>query len=117
HDIGARKIVYGGIAKFEMIAALITHRKRADAGNDVGFAQGQVAGSVVQQLVPASLSLKGERKRGVAGDVDALDRIHLDCDGERHGGRQLIRRFSASSASVASLWKGSAVRAACMQST
>src|SRR5262249_60483535 len=72
-----------------MVAALVAHAERADAGDDMALAQGQIMRTVIQQSVAAALRFQSERKSRITGDIDALDRIHLDCDGERHGRRSI----------------------------
>src|SRR5207244_5949782 len=54
------------------------------AGIEPPVAQDQGLGQIVEQNVPAPLRLQGERKSRIRVDVDRVDRIHLDRDGERH---------------------------------
>jgi hypothetical protein len=44
----------------------------------------------VEQPVAAGLTLDRQREGRVGVDVDALDRVHLDRDGEAHAG--LLKR-------------------------
>src|SRR5437763_16224035 len=44
----------------------------------------QRVGQIMEQGMPAGLCFEGQRKRRIRIDVDRIDRIHLDRDGESH---------------------------------
>ena len=68
-----------------MVALHVAHLDRLHRGHDLGAAHREVVGRVVEQPVPAPLRLEQQREGGIARDPDALDRVHLDGDGEGHG--------------------------------
>ena len=61
--------------------------------------EGELLRQVVEQRMAARLRLERQRESGIGINVDALDRIHLDGDGEAH---QLSRRLSVASSAAAS---------------
>src|SRR5207253_2507328 len=46
----------------------------------------QVLGHIMIERVPELLRLEHDREGRIARDVDLLERVHLHCDAERHGG-------------------------------
>ena len=84
HDLRVRQFVAARWSEREMIAALVAHRQWAHAGHQVGFAQRKITRAIVQQCMPAQLRFEGQRERGIARNIDPLDRIHLYCDGKAH---------------------------------
>ena len=48
----------------------------------------QPIGGVMEQAMAARLRLEQQREGRIAGDADALDRVHLHGDGQGHGGPQ-----------------------------
>ncbi|PAV69544.1 hypothetical protein WR25_06090 [Diploscapter pachys] len=90
HDIGLlAEIEADGRVEAEMVArarcrrALYRHRMRLRPDAAVGVIQ--VLGEVMEQPVPARLACQHQREARIAGDVDLIERVHLDGDGEGHG--------------------------------
>ena len=86
HDIDiAAEVQDREVAQPEMIAR---HRLHADfmrAGVEPAFLIGQVVGQIMVERISARLRAEHDGERGIAGDVDALQRVHLHCDAKRHG--------------------------------
>src|SRR5579872_1666598 len=66
------QIAHCGRTKREVIVPLITDFKRPCDRSNRTVSQRQVAGAVVEKPMTAFLRLQRERKRRVAGDIDAL---------------------------------------------
>ena len=94
----ARSMV-SGAPKLDMVAALAADLERPGGGDDAALAVAQLARQIVVEPVAAALGLQRQGEAAVAVDVDGLERVHLDRDGERHGGPWSVvgRRRSASS--------------------
>ena len=60
-------------------AHLSGHARRHHA-----VAEGQIARAVIEKRMAARLRFQRQREGGIAGDIDLLDRVHLDRDGKRH---------------------------------
>ncbi len=84
NDVGGRQIVGGGFAEDEVIVLRISHGQRTGPRGHQPIAKGEVARPVIEQRMAAGLRFQRERKGGIARDVDALDRVHLDGNSERH---------------------------------
>ena len=85
HDVDvAAEIEDLGLAEPEMIArdALDGDRMRHRPEPPVGPAQR--LGGIMEEPVPARLGAEHDREGRIAGDVDALQRIHLDGDAQAH---------------------------------
>ena len=63
-----------------MRADLVLDLERLAAREQPVAVQREVGRRVVEELVPAPLRLEQQRERGVAADVDPLDRVHLAGD-------------------------------------
>jgi len=48
------------------------------------IAEGKIARPVIEQAMAAVLRFQRQGKIGIAADIDFLDRVHLDRDGQRH---------------------------------
>ena len=72
-------------AQREVVALPAAHLDRPAAGGDPALVERQPVGGVVEQPVPARLRLLHDPEGGIGGDVDPLDRIHLDGDVQGHG--------------------------------
>jgi hypothetical protein len=94
-----------------VVALLVPHRDRLRRRHDLAVAQGQPVGRVVQERMPAPLRLQQHRERGIAGDLDALDRIHLDRDGKAHGEVSLRRWLSGARTGMATAFDHTGLRA------
>jgi hypothetical protein len=84
HHVGLREVDPLGLAQGGMAALDVLDPQGLGRRGDAAVAQRQAVGRVVQEPVPAALRLDEEREGRVAGDPDALDRVHLDRDGEGH---------------------------------
>src|ERR1700681_1063183 len=60
-----------------MVAFVVAHCERPHGGKNLVAAQRQAVRRVVRKLVIAPLCFQQQCKRGVAADIDPLDRIHL----------------------------------------
>ena len=72
-------------AEREMRAPLALDLKGARLGADAPLALDQGLRQIVEQRMPARLRLQRKGEGGIGVDIDALDRVHLDADGEAHG--------------------------------
>ncbi len=73
-----------------MIALDVLDSKRLDHRLDARACEPQTIGRVVQNAVAARLGFEQKRQGRVAGDADALDRVHLHGDGEGMGVRSEV---------------------------
>ena len=71
-------------AKGEMVSPHVTYRECPAARGDCAVAKCEIARAVIEKRMPARLRFQREREGRIASDVDALDGIHLDGDGEWH---------------------------------
>jgi hypothetical protein len=67
-----------------MAARLAPHLDRPAARRHPPVVERQPVGGVVEEPVPAGLRLLHDPEGRVGGDVDPLDRIHLDGDLQAH---------------------------------
>ena len=81
----AAEIEHLGRSQLEMIAELALQLQRARRGEDAPVAQEQIARQIVEQAVAALEGLQPQDEARIRIDIDALDGIHLDGDGEAHG--------------------------------
>ncbi len=82
-DAGEVELLRG--AEAVMMAVAADHLERPPAGIEAPVAQAQRLGQVVEQRMAAGLRLEREGEGRIRIDVDRVDRIHLDRDGETHG--------------------------------
>jgi hypothetical protein len=68
-----------------VVAAFAPHLQWARRRIDALLAKEKVARQIVKQRMAALLRLQRQHEAAVDVDVDGLDRIHLDGDGETHG--------------------------------
>ena len=68
-----------------MRAGLVLHREAVALGDQTAVAQREIVRRVVEHVVPAPLRFEQQREGGIAPDIDALDRVHLEGDFEGHG--------------------------------
>ena len=87
HDIDAGEVERLRGPERRVVAALATHLQRPGAGDEASLAEGQVLDEVVPEHVATALRRLGEGEGRIRVDVDPLDGVHLDRDGERHRGR------------------------------
>src|SRR5471032_193663 len=67
-----------------MIALDGAHTQRADMRAHLAVAEGEIAWPVIEQAMTAPLCFQRQGKSGIAADIDLLDRVHLDRNGQRH---------------------------------
>src|SRR5580704_9732367 len=79
HDVEPGEVELLELAEAVMIAVAAEHFERPAAGIETAIAQGQRLRQVVVQRMAARL-----REGRIRVDVDRVDRIHLDRDGETH---------------------------------
>ena len=85
HDIHGREIEALLRAEGEVIAGDVAHGERGGACHRPAAAQAELVGPIVGERVSAAGRLEHEREGRVPRDRDALDRIHLHGDVQRHG--------------------------------
>ena len=69
-----------------MIAGPVLDGQAVALRHELPVAQREIGGRVIEHVVPAPLRFEQEREGGIAPDIDALDRVHLEGDLEGHGG-------------------------------
>ena len=72
-----------------MRADLVVDLERLAARQQPIAVQREVGRRVVEEVVPALLRFEQDRERGIAADVDPLDRVHLAGDAQGHVGSRL----------------------------
>ena len=85
HHVDGRKIDELRLAEARVIALDVLDRQRLRHRLDALAVEPQPVGRVVQDAVAARLGFEKKREGRVAGDADALDRVHLHGDGQGHG--------------------------------
>ena len=90
HHVHGRQIETLSRAEVVVIARLAAHLQRPRAGHHPARVERQLAGQIMIQRVAARLGLESQREGAVGVDVDGLDGVHLDGDGETHF-RSLIK--------------------------
>jgi hypothetical protein len=90
HHVHGAKVERLHLAQREVVAAFVAHGQRLRAGGNFAVALSQVLGQVVPELVAAVLRFERDGEGGVAADVDAIDRVHLNGDGEGHALSRLL---------------------------
>jgi hypothetical protein len=96
HDVDAREIEALGGVDAVMVALDVAHRERLHLGHHLAVPHREAVRRVIEQPVPARLRLQQQREGRIAGDPDLLDRVHLDRDGEAHGGSEAEWRVANS---------------------
>ena len=92
HYVGvAAQIQADGVGEREMVALDALDRDGMRLRPDAAVAVVQVLGGIVKQAMTARLRRQHQRERGIPGDGDAGERVHLDGDGEGHGRLQRER--------------------------
>src|ERR1043166_548665 len=84
HHVEARQVGDGEIAQGEMIAPLVAHFERPGARHHGAVAEGEIARTIIGERVAARLRFQRQRESRIAGDVNPLDRVHLDGNAKRH---------------------------------
>ena len=84
HHIRRRQVVNKSLAQREMIAFDGAHVQRPHPRRHLVFAEGEIARPVIEQAMAALLRFQRQGESGIAADIDPLDRVHLDRDGQRH---------------------------------
>ena len=85
HDIDiVCKVELRKVAQRDMIALNPLHGERRRPARHPAFVPRQRADIVIPQQMPARLCTQQQREGRIAGDVDRLDRIHLDSDTQGH---------------------------------
>ena len=85
HDVDGREVDELRLAEARMIALDVLDRQRLGHRLDARAVEPQSIGRVVQQAMAARLGFEKKREGRIAGDADALDRVHLHGDGQGHG--------------------------------
>jgi len=84
HHIRRRQVVNELFAQGEMIAFHCAHIQRPDPRRHLVFAEGKIAGAVIEDAVATLLRFQQQGERGIAADVNFLDWVHLDRNGQCH---------------------------------
>src|SRR5262249_53505980 len=77
------------LAEAVVIAIAAEHFEGATAGAEPTVAQGQRLRQIVIERVAALLPLQRQREGRIGVDVDRVDRVHLNRDGETHAASSL----------------------------
>ena len=96
------------VAEYVVGALPAEHFELAALGVEPAVAQGQRLRQVMIQRVAAPLRLERQRKGRIRVDVDRVDRVHLDRDGETHVFFGLFvpaPRFARTQARTAAVWR------------
>ena len=88
HHVDGGEIERGDIAESEVIAVHSAQVERPRPRHHPALVERQIAGEIVKQGMAAGARLERQREGRVGVDIDRLDRVHLNGDGERggHGG-------------------------------
>src|SRR5690625_3557513 len=91
-----------------MRVLLALHAQRACAREEPPVPENQIFRFIIKKAVAACLRLQRHGEGAVRIDVDPLDRVHLDCDGETHEDSSLTKvgGFSTSRCSCIALRRG-----------
>ncbi len=68
-----------------MPALFAPERHRASSRGQAPVPEGERIRQIVEQRIAARLGFQAKGKGAVGVDIDALDRVHLNGDGESHG--------------------------------
>src|SRR5262245_18269782 len=84
HHIHPAQVLRAWVADLVVVTEPILDGKGRALRNQPAIQQAEVGRDIVEQLVPALLGLQQQGKGGIAADVDAVDRVHLAGNSERH---------------------------------
>lgn len=84
HDIGLGELEARRFLQREIVARPVAHGDFGGFGGDAMRPPGQLIGGVVVEPVAALFRLQHQGERRIAGEIDFVDRIHLDRDNEGH---------------------------------
>ena len=84
HHVHGGEVDRLGCPELDVIAALAAEPERPGGGDDPALAVAELARQIVVEAMAAGLGLERQGEAAVAVDVDGLERVHLDRDGERH---------------------------------
>jgi hypothetical protein len=84
HHVHLAQIAGLARAQREVVALLGLHLKRPARGHHLAAVPSQVGHVVIEQFMPAQLRLQRKAEGRIGGNVDGLDRVHLNGDGKRH---------------------------------
>ena len=93
NHVHQRQVEFLHLPQAKVVAFLAADRQGAREGGETAAPEGQATGEVMVERVATVLGLERQGKGAVGVDVDRLDGIHLDGDGEaHHGPRGQLRR-------------------------
>src|SRR5205085_57694 len=84
HDVEPGKVEFLELAEAVVVAETAEHFERPATGIEAAVAQGQGLRQIMVQRMAARLRLERQREGRIRVNVDRVDRIHLDRDGETH---------------------------------
>ena len=84
HHVAVRQILGARLRHLVVGADLVDDLKRLAARQQAVAMQGEVGRGVVEEVVAPFLRLQQDRERGIAADVDPLDRVHLTGNAQGH---------------------------------
>ena len=118
HHVEVGEVLGARVGQAVVRAGLVLDLQRRAARDQPAAEQREVGRRVVEELVAAPLRLEQQGEGGIAADVDAVDRVHLAGDVERHAVSVLraaswrARRYGATAGShFASCFAGEGVNA------
>ena len=85
HHVELRQILLALMRQPVMGARLVLDREAVAERDELAVAEREVVRRVVEHVVAAPLRFEQEGEGGIAPDIDALDRVHLEGDFEGHG--------------------------------
>ena len=85
HDVELCQVDAPWMREPVMIAGPVFDRETVAFGDQSAVPEREVGGRVIEHVVAAPLRLQQEREGGIAPNIDALDRVHLEGDLEGHG--------------------------------
>ena len=85
HHVELGQILLALMRQPVMVAGLVLDREAMAERDQLAVAEREIVRRVIEHVVAAPLRLEQQGEGGIAPDIDALDRVHLEGDFEGHG--------------------------------
>ena len=85
HHVELRQILLALMRQPVMVAGLVLDGEAVAERDELAVAEREIVRRVIEHVVAAPLRFEQEGEGGIAPDIDALDRVHLEGDFEGHG--------------------------------
>ena len=85
HHVELRQILLARMRQPVMVAGTILDGEAMAERDELAVAKREIVRRVVEHVVAAPLRFEQKGEGGIAPDIDALDRVHLEGDFEGHG--------------------------------